>query len=72
MILSTVKEEKLAALLGRWLIFEIEIWITNKIEPDAVSWSNFFRVGVMRHNVSVQFWTFLIDEEKKVAVAFSE
>lgn len=55
MILSTVKEEKLAALLGRWLIFEIEIWITNKIEPDAVSWSNFFRVGVMRHNVSVQF-----------------
>ncbi|CAN6919181.1 unnamed protein product [Brassica oleracea] len=50
MILSTVKEEKLAALLGRWLIFEIEIWITNKIEPDAVSWSNFFRVGVMRHN----------------------
>ncbi|WZZ55081.1 hypothetical protein YC2023_055188 [Brassica napus] len=38
---SCVRGEQLAVLFQR--AFELVIWITTKIEPDAVSWSNLFK-----------------------------
>ncbi|EFH59448.1 predicted protein [Arabidopsis lyrata subsp. lyrata] len=40
-ILSTVREEQLAVLFKRCGAYETKIWITTKIEPNTVSWSNF-------------------------------
>ncbi|CAA7059796.1 unnamed protein product [Microthlaspi erraticum] len=72
--LSCVREEKLAVLYEKphpSLI--LEIWVTNKIEPDAVSWSKFLVVD-MSPLTGFQFdceaGCFFIDEEKKVAVVF--
>ncbi|CAL9221649.1 unnamed protein product [Arabidopsis halleri] len=64
--LSVVKEEKLAVLLQRW--DTTAIWVTNKIEPDAVSWSIFLKLDMEPKIYHYQ--NFFIDEEKKVAVVF--
>ncbi|KAG5398226.1 hypothetical protein IGI04_020040 [Brassica rapa subsp. trilocularis] len=70
--LSSVKEERLAMLLkqpGR--IFEIiDVWVTDKIEPGAVSWSKLFKVETLKLNCRSLFGIFLIDEEKKNFVVF--
>ncbi|KAG7578041.1 F-box-like domain superfamily, partial [Arabidopsis thaliana x Arabidopsis arenosa] len=66
--LSVVKEEKLAVLLQRW--DTTVIWVTNKIEPDAVSWSIFLKLD-MEPKI-YQYQNFFIDEEKKVAVVFDK
>ncbi|EOA32463.1 hypothetical protein CARUB_v10015740mg [Capsella rubella] len=65
--LSAVKEEKLAVLLH--LGVTMYIWVTNKIEPDEVSWSIFLKLN-MQPSVRYHYDLFLIDEEKKVAVVF--
>ncbi|KAL1190564.1 F-box protein [Cardamine amara subsp. amara] len=51
----------------------MEIWITNKIEPNEASWNNFFKVNVepltgwpFLYNFRVD--SFFIEKEKKVAV----
>ncbi|XP_010489980.1 PREDICTED: F-box protein At3g20690-like [Camelina sativa] len=62
------REEKLAMLLHRDDTLEDEIWITNKIEPDAVSWSKFLKFGG-RPSIFMAD-NFLIDEDKKVALLF--
>lgn len=56
-------------------VYEImEIWVTTKIEPNAVSWSKFLRVdmslinGLPADDFGIK--SFFIDEEKKVAVGF--
>ena len=41
---SCVRGGQLAVLFQR--AFELVIWITTKIEPDAVSWSNLFKVDM--------------------------
>ncbi|KAG7582741.1 F-box associated domain type 1 [Arabidopsis suecica] len=65
--LSVVKEEQLAVLIKRYDKSAIEIWVTNKIEPDAVSWNIFLKFDM---NLCRYVANFLIDEEKKVAVLF--
>ncbi|CAL9221647.1 unnamed protein product [Arabidopsis halleri] len=67
--LSTVKEEQLTVLLQPSDKSEIEIWVTNKIEPDEVSWSIFLKVEM---KLRVPSWNFLIDKEKKFAVVFDK
>ncbi|CAL9225774.1 unnamed protein product [Arabidopsis halleri] len=51
----------------------LDIWVTTKIEPTAVSWSMFLSVD-MKPLTGFQFdeeaGSFYIDEEKKIAVVF--
>ncbi|CAA7016783.1 unnamed protein product [Microthlaspi erraticum] len=69
--LSCVRDEKLAVLhrsLG--LCQVVEIWVTDKIDPSAVSWSLFLR-RIIGFPVEIYAGSFFIDEEKKkVAVIF--
>jgi len=72
--LSSVRDEQLAVLYQRLDSYEIlDIWLTTKIEPSAVSWSMFLKLD-MRPLTGFQFMvdggSFFIDEEKKVAVVF--
>ncbi|CAN8269721.1 unnamed protein product [Cochlearia groenlandica] len=73
--LSCVKEDKLAALFQHHELYpyELEIWITTKIEIKMVSWSKFLKfVTDPEKSVWVPHicGSFLIDEEKKVAMGF--
>lgn len=73
--LSSVREEKLAVLLTRNEVdpFECEIWVSTKIEAEKVSWSKFLKVETeMGFNAMVDCVSFFIDEEKKVAMGYSE
>ncbi|KAF3610498.1 hypothetical protein DY000_02049638 [Brassica cretica] len=71
--LSSVKEEKLAVLLEQTLgEFEIAVWVTNKIEPDYVSWSKFFKFENLQLKCCYLFGNFLIEEEKKTVEAFDD
>ncbi|CAF1932015.1 BnaCnng30040D [Brassica napus] len=63
--LSSVKEEKLALLLKPQCGTKVAVWVTEKIEPDAVSWSKLFKVEMLQLNCGFLFGSFLIDEEKK-------
>ncbi|KAL1204905.1 F-box protein [Cardamine amara subsp. amara] len=68
--LSCVREEQVAVLYQS--VESIEIWITSKIEPNAVSWSKFLKVDITPHNGfpnDFEAESFFIDEEKKVIVA---
>ncbi|XP_010481027.1 PREDICTED: F-box/kelch-repeat protein At1g48625-like [Camelina sativa] len=66
MILSCVKEEKLAALIQRHEthVHEFEIWITTKLEDEMVSWSMFLRINTW----AIRHESFVIDEEKKITM----
>ncbi|CAN8257885.1 unnamed protein product, partial [Cochlearia groenlandica] len=75
--LSCVREDKLAALFkhNEPNPYELEIWITTKIEVENVSWSKFLkfvREPEKRKCVPYISEGFFIDEEKKVAMGFSE
>ncbi|CAL9223946.1 unnamed protein product [Arabidopsis halleri] len=66
--LSCVKEEKLAVLFQQYYSnckceYEIDIWITTKIEAEMVSWSKFLRMNTKPNIYPI---IFLIDEEKKI------
>ncbi|EOA30760.1 hypothetical protein CARUB_v10013902mg [Capsella rubella] len=68
--LSCVGEEQLAVLHQSWEISDVvEIWVTNKIDPGAVSWSEFLS-SVSDFSVNPLAGSFFIDEEIKVAVIF--
>ncbi|CAH8267853.1 unnamed protein product [Arabidopsis lyrata] len=72
--LSSLREEQLAVLFQRNDTFEMEIWVTSMIEPNAVSWSKFFAID-MEPLTCFRFYdcgTFLIDEEKRAVVVFDE
>ncbi|CAA7044457.1 unnamed protein product [Microthlaspi erraticum] len=71
--LSSVREEKISVMLMRKDTNVMEVWITDKIEPDAASWKKFMVVKDQPilsrvKNVSVQSGSFFIDEDKKVVV----
>ncbi|KAL1207270.1 putative F-box protein [Cardamine amara subsp. amara] len=70
-VVSTVREEKLAVLFKRCDAYEMEIWITTKIEPNAVSWNNLFKVDLM-FEIGIVRGSFLVDENEKAAVIFDE
>ncbi|KAL0740386.1 hypothetical protein Bca4012_081899 [Brassica carinata] len=71
MSLSCVREEQqLAVLYQHWNAREtIEISVTDKIGPDVVSWTKFLKV-VTGFWVDPCAGSFLVDEEKKIAVVF--
>ncbi|KAG7658736.1 F-box-like domain superfamily [Arabidopsis suecica] len=66
--LSSAREEHLVVLFNNWEESEMEIWVTTKIEPNAVSWSNFLTFTHFRIKFLVT--SFFIDQEKKLAVVF--
>ncbi|CAL9238768.1 unnamed protein product [Arabidopsis halleri] len=76
--LSWVRDEKLAVLYNHYDTLEtIEIWISTKIEPNAVSWKTFLTIDTtlingLPNHFPIYFYatSFFIDEEKKVAVIF--
>ncbi|KAG2306390.1 hypothetical protein Bca52824_026138 [Brassica carinata] len=68
--LYSVKEEKLGLLLIQQGGFEIDVWVTNMIEPDAVSWSKLFKAETLQLYRGFLFGSFLIDEENKIVVIF--
>lgn len=76
-ILSSVGEEQqqqLAVLFQHRETFEMEVWVTTKVEPDAVSWSMFFAVD-MGPLTGFRFCTggsFIVDEENAAVVVFDE
>lgn len=70
--LSSVGEEQLAVLFQNLHTYEMEVWVTTKIEPDGVSWRKFLSVD-MSSLTWFQFFTggsFVIDEEKRLVVVF--
>jgi len=71
--LSRVREEKLAALFQHTESnpYELEIWITTKIEAEMVSWSKFLRMDTGPDILVTTICEgYFIDEEKKVAMGF--
>ncbi|ESQ49659.1 hypothetical protein EUTSA_v10021925mg [Eutrema salsugineum] len=71
--LSCVREEKLAVLLthNESNPYELEIWITTKIESENVLWSKFLTLYTEPF-YPISPWGFFIDEKKKVAMGFDE
>ncbi|EOA32007.1 hypothetical protein CARUB_v10015248mg [Capsella rubella] len=70
--LSCVREEQLAVLYHNYNLY-LEIWITTKIEPTAVSWSRFLVMDmkpITGFKFCVEAGSFFIDEDKNVAVVF--
>ncbi|AEE75421.1 unnamed protein product [Arabidopsis thaliana] len=72
--LSCIGEERLVMLYQSFKTYKgIEIWVTDKIDPKAVSWSKFLKVDITPlTGFPVDFYadSFVIDEEKKVAAVF--
>ncbi|EOA32502.1 hypothetical protein CARUB_v10015783mg [Capsella rubella] len=74
--LSSVREEHLAVLFQQCgaPASTVKIWISSKIEPDAVSWNKLFLKFDMKPHTGLgsQFLvtggSFFVDEKKKVAV----
>ncbi|EOA31305.1 hypothetical protein CARUB_v10014486mg, partial [Capsella rubella] len=68
--LSCLRDEQLAVLHQRLNACQImEIWVTSKIDPNAVSWNKFMR-ELAGYPVDTEGGSFFIDEEKNVAVVF--
>ncbi|ESQ56116.1 hypothetical protein EUTSA_v10026986mg [Eutrema salsugineum] len=70
MVLSTVREEKLAFLVQSEFESTMEIWLTKKIIFDMsndMSWRKLFRVD-LGYNMFKNSMSFMVDEENKVAV----
>ncbi|CAL9222061.1 unnamed protein product, partial [Arabidopsis halleri] len=69
-------KERLAVLLhhDEYNPYELNIWITTKIETEEVSWSKFVRVAKPGFDSYVPFisGSFFIEEEKKVAIGFDD
>ncbi|CAA7024023.1 unnamed protein product [Microthlaspi erraticum] len=72
--LSTVREEQLAVLFQNLDTYEMDVWVTTKIEPNAASWSKFLSVD-MSPLTWFQFFSggsFITDEEKRAVIVFDE
>ncbi|CAA7028844.1 unnamed protein product [Microthlaspi erraticum] len=78
--LSVVRgREKLAVLFQPCDTYKVEIWVTSKIEPDALTWeSKVFLEVSLKQTIHPQFQffiggaSFFIDEEKKVAMVIDK
>uniref|UniRef100_A0A1J3D6L5 F-box/kelch-repeat protein n=1 Tax=Noccaea caerulescens TaxID=107243 RepID=A0A1J3D6L5_NOCCA len=73
--LSSVREDQLAVLYqkaGAPASYTLKIWISSKVEPNAVSWNKLFLAVDMKPFTGFQFLnfggSFFVDERKKVAV----
>ncbi|CAL9243053.1 unnamed protein product, partial [Arabidopsis halleri] len=69
-ILSTARTKKLVVLFTKCDTNEMKIWITTKIEPNIVLWSNFLKVDMrlLTERFWFPYWIFFVDEKKKVAM----
>ena len=75
--LSSVREEQLAVLYQGDSSCLVEIWVTNRIEPNAVSWRKvFLSVDIEPffglHQIDFSGGSFIIDEEQKLALIFDK
>ncbi|KAG7577878.1 F-box associated domain type 1 [Arabidopsis thaliana x Arabidopsis arenosa] len=70
--ISSVREEQLAVLYEPRDTSKMEIWVTTKIEPNAVSWSYFLKVDVTDFKFHAMVRSFFIDQEKTLAVFFMD
>uniref|UniRef100_A0A0D3BC73 F-box domain-containing protein n=1 Tax=Brassica oleracea var. oleracea TaxID=109376 RepID=A0A0D3BC73_BRAOL len=75
--LSSVREEQLAVLYQGDSSCLVEIWVTNRIEPNAVSWRKvFLSVDIEPffglHQFDFSGGSFIIDEEQKLALIFDK
>ncbi|EOA32157.1 hypothetical protein CARUB_v10015409mg [Capsella rubella] len=73
--LSRVREEQLAVMLLRFGEFTMDIWITTRIEPSAVSWNSevFLAVNLRQvpfNGIRFEGASFFIDEEESFVVVF--
>ncbi|XP_010465926.1 PREDICTED: F-box protein ETP1-like [Camelina sativa] len=69
--LSAVRDEKLSVFLQPDSTSETEIWVTSKIDDDstkAVSWNKVLAFDLSPHLQITDEVTFVLDEDKKVAV----
>ncbi|XP_018489597.1 F-box/kelch-repeat protein At3g16740 [Raphanus sativus] len=75
--LSSVREEQLAVLYQGDSSCLVQIWVTNRIEPNAVSWNKVFLSVDTEplfgpHLFDFPGGSFIIDEEQKIAVIFDK
>ncbi|XP_010487685.1 PREDICTED: F-box/kelch-repeat protein At3g16740-like [Camelina sativa] len=76
--LSSVREEHLAVLFQQCGGYTVKIWISSKIEPNAVSWNKLFLAVDMKPLTGLGFQflviggSFFVDEKKKVAVVLDK
>ncbi|CAA7042121.1 unnamed protein product [Microthlaspi erraticum] len=69
--LSCVGEEKLAVLYQKDdPPSTTEVWITQTIEAEKVSWIKLLTLDAVPFEFSFSFGSFLVDEEKKAALVF--
>jgi len=72
--LSSVREKHLAVLFQQCGGYTVKIWISSRIEPNAVSWNKLFLKVDMKSITGLGFQflvrggSFFVDEKKKVAV----
>ncbi|EOA23100.1 hypothetical protein CARUB_v10003888mg [Capsella rubella] len=70
---SSIRGENMAALFQSMESLKVEIWVTTKIDGENASWSNLFTLNNMPYlDKKLICTTFLLDEEKKVAVCFDD
>ncbi|ESQ37220.1 hypothetical protein EUTSA_v10002981mg [Eutrema salsugineum] len=71
MALSVERDEKISVLHRSKGTLKMDIWMTNKVDTEAALWSLYFTVDIPTHHddyISYLPTSFLIDEEKKLAV----
>lgn len=70
-VLSSIREEQIPVLYKPLYTEEIEIWVTTKIEPDAVSWTKFLKVdAITRLKFRAFTGSSFVYQEVKLAVIF--
>jgi len=73
--LSSAREEQLVLLYQPWFTMRMEIWVSNKIELNAVSWIKFLEVNMItfpHYRFSLHHVSFFIDKKNKVVVVLDK
>ncbi|KAG7631522.1 F-box-like domain superfamily [Arabidopsis suecica] len=73
--LSSAREEQLVLLYHPWFTMRMEIWVSNKIELNAVSWIKFLEVNMItfpHYRFSFHHVSFFIDKKNKVVVVLDK
>ena len=73
--LSSAREEQLVLLYQPWFTMRMEIWVSNKIELNAVSWIKFLEVNMItfpHYRFSLHHVSFFIDKKNKGVVVLDK
>ncbi|BAA95775.1 unnamed protein product [Arabidopsis thaliana] len=73
--LLSAREEQLVLLYHPWFTMMMEIWVSNKIELNAVSWIKFLEVNMItfpHYRFSFHHVSFFIDKKNKVVVVLDK